>query len=419
MGGRIDHFYGATTAVLGAGEDEFIAAASRPEHAWNECLRRVAAAGGRRAALHLLTTGRARRVESGGLEWALWPAAHASLHHLPPFDRVFRRAYAQSSPAFLAALRADPPDLFAFYGNVPSPFARRVADTLAGLGVPCVATLHTRLATALRPGTGPGERAGWVERALAGARPAEAAAVFGRATALIVLTERDRTEALAAGWLPPERVHVIPSGCHPDAFHPGDPAARGPFPTFAFAGRLEDAKGFREACEALARVRRAHPAATLEVAGRWTSDAYRREVEGVIAAHGLAAHVRMHGWLTPRALGDVYRRSHLLLFPSKSEGLPRAVLEAMTCGCPAAVVAGTGGHAELIRDGVDGVVAPRAAWAAAVAALADDPAALAALGVAAAARAAAEFTLEAMSARVARVYDGALANPLARTRARD
>jgi glycosyltransferase involved in cell wall biosynthesis len=53
---------------------------------------------------------------------------------------------------------------------------------------------------------------------------------------------------------------------------------------------------------------------------------------------------------------DVWREHHALALPSRSEGLPLALLEAMLCGRPA-VVTDVGGNAEAITDGVSGFLA--------------------------------------------------------------
>jgi glycosyltransferase involved in cell wall biosynthesis len=56
---------------------------------------------------------------------------------------------------------------------------------------------------------------------------------------------------------------------------------------------------------------------------------------------------------------NIWKQNHILLLPSRYEGLPLALVEAMWCGRPA-VVTDVGGNAELCIDGETGFVAPSA-----------------------------------------------------------
>jgi glycosyltransferase involved in cell wall biosynthesis len=55
----------------------------------------------------------------------------------------------------------------------------------------------------------------------------------------------------------------------------------------------------------------------------------------------------------------IWEHNHLLVLPSRYEGLPLALVEAMWCGRPA-VVTDVGGNAELCVDNETGFVAPAA-----------------------------------------------------------
>ncbi|MFN2482779.1 MAG: glycosyltransferase family 4 protein [Pyrinomonadaceae bacterium] len=52
----------------------------------------------------------------------------------------------------------------------------------------------------------------------------------------------------------------------------------------------------------------------------------------------------------------IWKRHHALVLPSRSEGLPLSLVEAMMCGRPA-VVTKVGGNAEVVEDGVTGFLA--------------------------------------------------------------
>jgi len=53
---------------------------------------------------------------------------------------------------------------------------------------------------------------------------------------------------------------------------------------------------------------------------------------------------------------NIWRNNHILLMPSRLEGMPLAIVEAMLCGRPV-VTTDVAGHTEWIREGVEGFIA--------------------------------------------------------------
>lgn len=87
--------------------------------------------------------------------------------------------------------------------------------------------------------------------------------------------------------------------------------------------------------------------------GTGPDEAALRRIAGMLQVNNV--HFRGH-------LNDVRRiweQNHLLVLPSRYEGLPLALIEAMWCGRPA-VVTDVGGNAELCVDNETGFVAPAA-----------------------------------------------------------
>jgi glycosyltransferase involved in cell wall biosynthesis len=111
------------------------------------------------------------------------------------------------------------------------------------------------------------------------------------------------------------------------------------------------------------------------------------------------------GWLGPEEKDALFRRAEVFVMPSRSEGLPMALLEAMAYGM-AVVASAAGGIPEVVEDGVDGcLVEPEdpAALAAALRDLGAD-AAMRERFAAAARRRSEEFGEAEVSRRLAAIY---------------
>ena len=55
-------------------------------------------------------------------------------------------------------------------------------------------------------------------------------------------------------------------------------------------------------------------------------------------------------------LTSIWKEHHALVLPSRAEGLPLALVEAMMCGRPC-VVTKVGGNAKVVEDGITGFLA--------------------------------------------------------------
>jgi glycosyltransferase involved in cell wall biosynthesis len=67
------------------------------------------------------------------------------------------------------------------------------------------------------------------------------------------------------------------------------------------------------------------------------------------------ANVTFHGFV--HDIEQIWADHHLLIHPSRHDGLPIAIVEAMLCGRPC-LVTDIAGNAELLEDNVSGFVAP-------------------------------------------------------------
>lgn len=68
---------------------------------------------------------------------------------------------------------------------------------------------------------------------------------------------------------------------------------------------------------------------------------------------GIADRCEFHGWVTGDEREALFERAAVYCLPSKNEGLPMSVLEAMAHGIPTVATA-VGGVPQVIEDGISG-----------------------------------------------------------------
>ena len=140
----------------------------------------------------------------------------------------------------------------------------------------------------------------------------------------------------------------------------GEPAAEpsATEPLVLFAGRLIPEKQAPLAVAAIAAA-----AGRIEgLRGEFMGEGPEREaLAAAIAAHGLQDVVVMRGFTDAATLDAEMRQAMCLLLSSRREGYGMVVVEAAARGTPSIVVAGEDNAAsELIVEGVNGTIAPRA-----------------------------------------------------------
>jgi glycosyltransferase involved in cell wall biosynthesis len=222
---------------------------------------------------------------------------------------------------------------------------------------------------------------------------------LARAALVIALSEQWRERLLAIS--PAARVVVVPNGVAlPDLEGPPRPAQRAP--TLLFVGDLRPAKGVFDLIRAFARASERCAPLRLTLAGSGEAAAVRR----LAVELGVQERVACPGWLGPERLRAELAGATLFALPSYAEGMPMALLEAMSWGLPV-VATPVGGVPQLIEDGVNGLlVAPGDidGLAAALARLLSEPALRESLGAAARRTIEARFSLHATLERLGEVY---------------
>jgi glycosyltransferase involved in cell wall biosynthesis len=120
-------------------------------------------------------------------------------------------------------------------------------------------------------------------------------------------------------------------------------------PVILCVGRLTDQKGFDFAIRILAILQKRFPYIKLLIVGDGPDILALKEL---VLINGLASHITFIPKLPN--LSEVFLGSDILLFPSRYEGFPNVLAEAMAHGLPAVAFDCATGPADLIEHGVNG-----------------------------------------------------------------
>ncbi len=149
---------------------------------------------------------------------------------------------------------------------------------------------------------------------------------------------------------------VVPNGVDTDQFHPlqGLPRYRpaGASMVVGFSARLVPQKRPDDVIRAAAPIVRKHPSAMFLIAGEGSR---RREYEALARRLGIERQVRFLGYVAD--MPAFYASCDIIVLPSRSEGFPNVVLEAMAMR-RALIVSNTPGALELVADGREALVFP-------------------------------------------------------------
>jgi len=231
--------------------------------------------------------------------------------------------------------------------------------------------------------------------------PVKAVFRFAFARADVALAVSDASAAALRRTYGPEAIEVVPNPAPAVAPPVGPRGDDEPQVLVYLGGFANAAKGGDVLVDALARLPADLPVEVV-LAG-----------PGELDPTGAALleadpRIRWVGWQGPAEKDELLRRATAFVIPSRSEGLPMALLEAMAYDLPVVATA-VGGMPELVQDGVESLLVPPdpEAIAAALERLLGDPALRRRLAVAAGAHAR-ELGPAVIATRLARIYEDLL-----------
>ena len=242
-----------------------------------------------------------------------------------------------------------------------------------------------------------------------------AARITHRAADVITyVSEGAARQAARRGAAPSDRIQVVPNGidvspyAHAPAVRQRTRAALGIEDRFTWMaiGRLAIQKDYPTLLAAFGLVLRDHPEGKLLIAGDGPLD---KELEAAIRDLGLLNDVSLLGLRTD--VRDLLQASDAYVMSSAWEGLPIALLEAAASTLPIVATA-VGGNAEVVLDGVSGLIVPprdpAALASAMVAIMSFDEARRAELGTAGRSHVERRYGLDEVVETWITIYEGAL-----------
>jgi glycosyltransferase involved in cell wall biosynthesis len=173
------------------------------------------------------------------------------------------------------------------------------------------------------------------------------ASVFRRSSLVLALSEEWRASLLSI--CPRARVEVLSNAVPLPKLDRRPSAAQAQ--TVLFMGRLGQRKGVFDLVKAFARVAPRFPLARLVCAGDGEID----EVKRLSQTLGMAERVTCPGWLDTARTQALLASASIFVLPSYAEGLPMALLEAMSWGLPV-IASPVGGIPQVVRQDDNGLL---------------------------------------------------------------
>lgn len=122
-------------------------------------------------------------------------------------------------------------------------------------------------------------------------------------------------------------------------------------PVVVFVGKLEQRKGYSDLIHAAKEVLRSVPEARFQLAGDGQVEDARRLARSL----GISHAVECLGWVGRDELPDLLNKAAVFCLPSYNEGVPMAMLEAMSYGVPV-VTTPVGGIPDVIQSQANGIL---------------------------------------------------------------
>lgn len=232
---------------------------------------------------------------------------------------------------------------------------------------------------------------------------------------MVVLNDTDAETARDMLGVPDSRLALLPNGVDIDTYAPADPEKRQELRRSSLGiDSVDDVVIGMVGRLWLQKNPQCFLRAAIQVAGQRSNVSFymigdgefRAELEATINASGHSGRIHILGWRSD--VPELLKALDLMVLPSRWEGMPLAILEAMSSAVPV-VASDIPGNHHLVRDGRDGRLFPlddSQALAAALIDLIDDPAKRVRFSAQARAKVLAEYTLSGRMDKITAIYQG-------------
>jgi alpha-maltose-1-phosphate synthase len=235
---------------------------------------------------------------------------------------------------FRAALARASPDVVNCHSHLFLPTLQGIRASRS-LGIPVAVTIHGMTA-----------QRGYITNLAQRAYLLSICRAFlANADCVICLTEHDKNLVNHLGW--GKRIEVIPNGVDLDLFHPSESKDRG---TITWAGRMVPEKGLEHLLTAVSMAAREVPYLKLQLIGDGPE---MQRLRTLAMTLGLGSNCAFLGLKSQGEVAKILARSSVFVLPSLSEGMPRALLEAMACA-NAIVASDLPQIVEVVQEGQTG-----------------------------------------------------------------
>lgn len=168
-----------------------------------------------------------------------------------------------------------------------------------------------------------------------------------------VIANSKGLQELAWKSLPGLKIQVVPNGVDPELFNLIRPRQENTGGiNILFAGRFTHQKGVDLLLKSLSLIKSNIPQSQVWLAGDGPERKKMEKLAGSLGS-GSRFNIEFLGWKNRAELYDLYQRADVFVLPSRDEGMPNALLEAMASALPV-VAMKVPGSEELVLDGQNG-----------------------------------------------------------------